>query len=172
MPRLQFRIKYNLDKGDPITDAMIEPEIADRFKDLVASFKEEAGTQKEENIYYIMDQAFDPLNTSKHFYIYLIEYFGGAVEDGKVSALPEGWDNIYDRYAELDELFYWAYEQEYGESFTREYDMTENDVKKIKNEVLEKYTHLIGKPIPKEEDKYTVPFNPTSDIPEAFGMSG
>jgi hypothetical protein len=163
MPKAMLRAKYRLDKDDTIPDSVLNSEITDRFSSIIEAFKEEAGSTKEEIIYYIMGRAWDFLDPCRYFFIYLAEYFGGIVENGKLVSVPDEWDKIFDKYNNLDELFQWAYEQEYGTSFIRNSEMTADDVKKIKNEILNKYKHLIGDPIPIEKEE-TKPFHPTFDV--------
>jgi len=162
MTPLMLKTQYGLTKEDDITESMINAEVVKAFKSEIEAFKSEAGENEEEIIHYIISRESDSLDPNRFFYIYLIEYFGGVVNNSKVEEYPKGWMDIYFKYQDIDKLFEWAYEQEYGEPFIRTYDMTPNEIREIKNKVLDKYLNLIGEielPFEKEVKPYYTTFD-------------
>lgn len=149
--------------GEEFTETELKNLAQKRLQAELEIIPEEMGHTQDEQIYYLVSRAGDWMDSSHHFFVYLLQELGAEVENGKLKNIPQEWKDAYFRIQDLNKLFEWAYEQEYGVSFTRSYDMTTEELNTLKNKLLDKYTKLIGEPI-KIQEENGKPFNELSDV--------
>ena len=150
-----------------MTESQLQSQIVETAMNEFKASKEEMGSTFAEQIHYLVGRALDPLDPSRFLYIGILKELGAEVTDGKIKLPPE-WSEHVKKIDNLNKLFEWAYEQEYGIPFVRSYDMTQEEVNTIKNTILNKYKNLIGEPIPLEE-KESTPLSDRTDKLRAMG---
>lgn len=152
-----------------MTESELQNKIIEVVMNEFKAAKEEMGATFDEQIHYLMDRALDPLDPSRFIYIGILKELGAEVSETNKIKVPPEWSEAIKKIDNLNKLFEWAYEQEYGIPFVRSYDMTQEDVNTIKNTILNKYKNLIGEPIPLEEEREAIPLRSPSDKLKAMG---
>ena len=150
-----------------MTESQLQNQIVETVINEFKASKEEMGSTFAEQIHYLVGRALDPLDPSRFLYTGILKELGAEVTNGKIKLPPE-WSDSVRKIDDLNKLFEWGYEQEYGIPFTRAYDTTPAEINTIKNTILNKYKNLIGEPIPLEE-KESTPLSDKTDKLRALG---